>query len=114
MKRRSRRRTAFFWSMAAFIAAVGVGGGTFAGPAPLRASKSYYLPMSDGTRIALSLYFPGGNVPAKPTSTLLVQTRYGRASELEYAAGLEKAARPRPSVSGAWTSAPKKRPIWSR
>jgi putative CocE/NonD family hydrolase len=90
MKRRSRRRAAFFWSMAALIAAVGVGGATFADPAPPRASKSYYLPMSDGTRIALSLYFPGGNVPAKPTSTLLVQTRYGRASELEYAAGLEK------------------------
>jgi putative CocE/NonD family hydrolase len=45
----------------------------------IRPDKSYYLPMRDGTRIAVSLYFPEGEVPASPVPTILVQTRYGRA-----------------------------------
>lgn len=43
--------------------------------------RSYYLPMRDGVRIAVSLYFPGGAPPEAPTPVVLIQTRYGRASE---------------------------------
>lgn len=48
-------------------------------PAPVRADKAYYLELRDGTKIALNLYFPDGAPPAEPASTILVQTRYGRA-----------------------------------
>lgn len=41
--------------------------------------QSYYLPMRDGVRLALSLYFTDGKVPAQQSPVLLVQTRYGRA-----------------------------------
>lgn len=41
--------------------------------------QSYYLPMQDGVRLALSLYFPDDKVPAGKSPVLLVQTRYGRA-----------------------------------
>ncbi len=43
--------------------------------------RSYYLPMRDGVRIALSLYFPGGAQPTEQRPVLLIQTRYGRAAE---------------------------------
>jgi hypothetical protein len=46
---------------------------------PVRADKAYYLPMRDGTRIAVNLYYPESEVPAEPAPTILVQTRYGRA-----------------------------------
>lgn len=46
--------------------------------------RSYYLTMRDGTRIALSLYFPDRHLPEKPAPVLLVQTRYGRARMYEY------------------------------
>lgn len=52
---------------------------------PPRSDRSYYLAMHDGTRIALSLYFPGGVPPAKPAPVMLVQTRYGRATQGDYA-----------------------------
>jgi uncharacterized protein len=41
--------------------------------------QSYYFAMHDGTRLAVSLYFPNHQVPAKPAPVLLLQTRYGRA-----------------------------------
>lgn len=41
--------------------------------------QSYYLPMRDGVRLAVSLYFPDGVAPAKPAPVMLLQTRYGRA-----------------------------------
>jgi len=41
--------------------------------------QSYYLPMRDGVRLALSLYFPDGTPPERKSPVLLVQTRYGRA-----------------------------------
>src|SRR5690606_5920385 len=43
--------------------------------------RSYYLEMRDGVRLALSLYFPGGETPAEPAPVILIQTRYGRAIE---------------------------------
>lgn len=46
--------------------------------------QSYYLPMRDGVRLAVSLYFPGGVEPSTPTPVLLIQTRYGRAREMRY------------------------------
>lgn len=79
-------------SLSALLA---VGGGST--PAPAQAAevlqaarpqgwsdRSYYLPMPDGIRLAVSLYFPMGVVPAKPTPVLLIQTRYGRATEIKY------------------------------
>ena len=44
-----------------------------------RADRSYYVEMRDGVRVAMSLRFPGGERPAEPAPTILVQTRYGRA-----------------------------------
>ena len=35
--------------------------------------RSYYLPMRDGVRLALSLYFPGGVEPSTPRPVLLMQ-----------------------------------------
>jgi putative CocE/NonD family hydrolase len=46
----------------------------------LWSDKSYYLPMKDGTRLAISIYFPDSVAPKKPAPILLQQTRYGRAS----------------------------------
>lgn len=43
--------------------------------------RSYYLVMRDGVKVAVSYYFPGGTVPAAPAPTILIQTRYGRATE---------------------------------
>lgn len=43
--------------------------------------SSYYLKMRDGVRLALSLYFPGGEPPTAPAPVILIQTRYGRAIE---------------------------------
>jgi predicted acyl esterase len=42
--------------------------------------RSYYLPMRDGVRLAVSLYFPAHAPPALPSPILLILTRYGRAS----------------------------------
>lgn len=36
---------------------------------------SYYLPMRDGVRLAISIYFLGHMPPAKPAPVVLVQTR---------------------------------------
>ncbi|KIX04698.1 uncharacterized protein Z518_05568 [Rhinocladiella mackenziei CBS 650.93] len=41
---------------------------------------SYYLPMRDGVRLAVSVYFPERTIPTSQVPTLLVQTRYGRAT----------------------------------
>lgn len=43
--------------------------------------RSYYLPMRDGVRLALNLYFPNHAEPAAPAPAVLIQTRYGRAQE---------------------------------
>jgi len=43
--------------------------------------QSYYLQMRDGVRVAVSLHFPGGKPPPAKATTILVQTRYGRAVE---------------------------------
>ncbi len=48
-------------------------------PAQLRSDVSYYLPMRDGTRIAIGLWYPDGAPPTSKAPVLLIQTRYGRA-----------------------------------
>lgn len=48
-------------------------------PSPRHSDISYYLPMSDGTGIAMSIYYPSESVPASPAPSVLMQTRYGRA-----------------------------------
>jgi hypothetical protein len=45
---------------------------------------SYYLPMRDGVRLAVSVWFPGGAVPAKRVPVVLIQTRYGRAGVFNF------------------------------
>ena len=45
---------------------------------------SYYLPMRDGVRLAISIWFPGGRMPSKPVPVVLIQTRYGRAGVFNY------------------------------
>lgn len=45
-----------------------------------RSDRSYYLAMRDGVALALSLYFPMHREPAAPVTTMLVLTRYGRAT----------------------------------
>ncbi len=47
-------------------------------PQVTRPDTSYYLAMCDGVRVAVSLWYPGGKVPAAPAPLLLIQTRYGR------------------------------------
>lgn len=47
-------------------------------PQVARPDTSYYLPMRDGVRVAVSLWFPGGKPPAAKAPVLLIQTRYGR------------------------------------
>ncbi len=47
--------------------------------------KSYYLPMRDGVRVALSFYFPHNTPPKMPATTILIQTRYGRATQAKAA-----------------------------
>lgn len=56
---------------------------TQADQTPVRADKAYYLPMRDGTKIAVNLYYPESEVPAEPAPTILVQTRYGRARMIQ-------------------------------
>ena len=41
-------------------------------------NQSYDIPMRDGVRRAICLYFPEGKVPTSPIPTMLIQTRYGR------------------------------------
>jgi putative CocE/NonD family hydrolase len=77
------------------IAAIVIFGSATAHPAPQAASpttsapspapkpdgsadRSYYLPMRDGVRIAVSLWYPGHRAPTQKSPVLLVQTRYGR------------------------------------
>lgn len=48
-------------------------------PPPRRSDVSHYVTMRDGTRIAVSFYFPLGSAPASPAPAVLMQTRYGRA-----------------------------------
>lgn len=47
--------------------------------------RSYYLAMRDGTKIAVSLYYPVGLKVGEHYPVLLVQTRYGRAKIYDYA-----------------------------
>lgn len=49
--------------------------------APERGEASYYLPMRDGVRLALNLYFPNRTQPSTRAPAILIQTRYGRALE---------------------------------
>lgn len=53
--------------------------------------RAYYLPMRDGVRLAVSLYFPGGTPPERPAPAMLIQTRYGRAGEAEFGAAWQRA-----------------------
>lgn len=46
--------------------------------------QSYYLPMRDGVRIAVSLWFPDGKPPTGKAPVLLIQTRYGRTGVYNY------------------------------
>jgi len=46
--------------------------------------QSYYLPMRDGVRLAVSIWFPGGRAPETPAPVVLIQTRYGRAGVFKY------------------------------
>jgi uncharacterized protein len=46
--------------------------------------QSYYLPMADGVRLAVSVWFPDGRVPGKKVPVVLIQTRYGRAGVFNY------------------------------
>jgi putative CocE/NonD family hydrolase len=46
-----------------------------------RSDRSYYLPMRDGVRLALNLYFPSARAADGRAPVLLIQTRYGRAQE---------------------------------
>ncbi len=79
----ARRRTRPTFAALAIAFTIGLAGQACALAAPSKpagwSDRSYYLPMRDGTRIALSLYFPHGKPPKTPTPTVLVQTRYGRA-----------------------------------
>jgi putative CocE/NonD family hydrolase len=45
---------------------------------------SYYLPMRDGVRLAVSIWFPEHHLPKKPVPVVLIQTRYGRAGVFTY------------------------------
>jgi uncharacterized protein len=45
---------------------------------------SYYLPMRDGVRLAISVWFPQHALPPKPVPVVLIQTRYGRAGVFNY------------------------------
>lgn len=45
-----------------------------------KSDVSYYLAMRDGTRLAISVYFPRHTHPVSPVPTILVLTRYGRAT----------------------------------
>jgi putative CocE/NonD family hydrolase len=47
-----------------------------------RSDRSWYVTMRDGARIAVSAYFPDGTPPSEPVTTMLVQTRYGRATAM--------------------------------
>lgn len=86
------RRTRFLLTVALIVAATSASAQTQAksetpaGPVKPAgwSDKAYYLPMRDGTRLAVSLYFPGGTAPAKPAPVLLIQARYGRAGEAEF------------------------------
>lgn len=64
-------------------------------PSPTRppgwSDRAYYLPMRDGIRLAVSLYFPGGRLPEKPAPVVLIQTRYGRAGEADFGAAWRQA-----------------------
>lgn len=51
---------------------------------PAAADQSYYLPMRDGVRLALSLWFPEGGAAGPRRPTILIQTRYGRAGVFAY------------------------------
>ena len=53
--------------------------------------RSYYLIMRDGVKVAISLYFPGGAEPKAKTPAMLLQTRYGRATEARYGEHWRKA-----------------------
>lgn len=51
------------------------------------ADRSFYLPMSDGVKLAVSLWFPGGKPDGMRHPVMLIQTRYGRAGLFLYGEG---------------------------
>lgn len=77
------------WGLACVLAlgACAVSRAELSEPAPSmeiaaeRSDQSYYLPMRDGVRLALNLYFPSRRIPDARAPVLLIQTRYGRALE---------------------------------
>jgi len=56
-----------------------------------QSDQSYYIPMRDGVRLAIRLYFPEGKVPTSTLPTILIQTR-------EY--GLQRRINTTPITSG--------------
>ena len=75
-------------SIAAFTLATGMAASAQTGvPSPRPAGwsdRSYYLPMRDGVRLAVSVWFPGAAAPAGKVPVVLIQTRYGRAGVFVY------------------------------
>ena len=49
---------------------------------PVHSDVAEYLPMADGTRVAMNLYFPGHAPPAAKAPVILMQTRYGRGGQI--------------------------------
>jgi putative CocE/NonD family hydrolase len=78
----------------ALLAVAACGAPQSPGPAAVSSARpagwsdlSYYVPMKDGVRLALSLWFPEGRSPDSKLPTVLVQTRYGRAGVFIYGEG---------------------------
>src|SRR6201996_1157737 len=46
--------------------------------------QSYYIEMPDGVRLAASVWFPGGKIPAAKVPVVPIQTRYGRAGVFNF------------------------------
>jgi putative CocE/NonD family hydrolase len=59
-----------------------------AAPAAVRPSGwsdiSYYLPMHDGVKLAVSVWFPEHRLPQTPVPVIMIQTRYGRAGVFDF------------------------------
>jgi len=51
------------------------------------ADRSYYLPMADGVKLAVSLWFPASKREGSRHPVALIQTRYGRAGLFLYGEG---------------------------
>jgi hypothetical protein len=46
--------------------------------------QSYYVPMADGVRLAVGVWFPDRTMPQHKVPVILIQTRYGRAGVFNY------------------------------